>query len=498
MKTAIAAFLFLSFIVCFTFLCSVVYGLSPKLKTELFTNKIENYIYYGINDGYNNNTLKDLEKNINLDRVYVTSNATHLEIKLLFNDFLDRLKNLLLNNNTVPQNLFINIFIDSDDDETTGFLGYNYKYLLTHNVSNSYNDNNLTSAKKNFTQDNIHNNLKQDEIREIIARTLNSKEILEKLDWVIKGYELLDLEFQPLFFSSKVNEKSLSAIPDGFKVTLDLNQIGYPSNYALLVEVGRELEDYMFSHVFGKVHVPRPNLILEDKKIDIANGKNSVILDFNNTGLYNLNVKAELLNNSNSDDNLVLNFSQGNQFNLLSEKGVLPIDVIVDSNYKQKNLVIPLNLSYSVIGENDLTESGFNNSLTHENIYNKIVYLNFNLNDERNRLINFDEIPPQYIAVFIGAIFSFFIPSIMRSTNEYFQKRTANKYLKNILKQQSLSDNPNLAIKNIMSISRILKHEFIKGKITKDHYEILKENIADVIKDLVSKKTNNTTTAYKE
>ena len=204
MKTAIAAFLFLSFIVCFTFLCSVVYGLSPKLKTELFTNKIENYIYYGINDGYNNNTLKDLEKNINLDRVYVTSNGTHLEIKLLFNDFLDRLKNLLLNNNTVPQNLFINIFIDSDDDETTGFLGYNYKYLLTHNVSNSYNDNNLTSAKKNFTQDNIHNNLKQDEIREIIARTLNSKEILEKLDWVIKGYELLDLNFNHYSFLPKL------------------------------------------------------------------------------------------------------------------------------------------------------------------------------------------------------------------------------------------------------------------------------------------------------
>jgi hypothetical protein len=62
-----------------------------------------------------------------------TSNVTHLEIKLLFNDFLYRLKNVLLNNGTVPQNLFINIFIDSDDDdETTGFLGYNYRYLLTH------------------------------------------------------------------------------------------------------------------------------------------------------------------------------------------------------------------------------------------------------------------------------------------------------------------------------------------------------------------------------
>ena len=87
-----------------------------------------------------NNTLNDLEKSINLDRVYVTSNGTHLEIKLLFNDFLDKLKNVLLNSSTVPQNLFINIFIDSDDDETTGFLGYNYRYFLTHNISNSYND----------------------------------------------------------------------------------------------------------------------------------------------------------------------------------------------------------------------------------------------------------------------------------------------------------------------------------------------------------------------
>ena len=45
-----------------------------------------------------------------------------------------------------------------------------------------------------------------------------------------------------------------------------------------------------------------------------------------------------------------------------------------------------------------------------------------------------------------------------------------------------------------MSISRMLKHEFIGGKITKEEYEILKENISDVLKDLVSKKTDNTTT----
>ena len=52
---------------------------------------------------------------------------------------------------------------------------------------------------------------------------------------------------------------------DGFKVTLDLAQIGYPTNYAVLVEVGRKSEDYKFSHVFGKIHVPHPDLNLEDK-----------------------------------------------------------------------------------------------------------------------------------------------------------------------------------------------------------------------------------------
>ncbi|HVP82872.1 MAG TPA: hypothetical protein VMS35_07520, partial [Nitrososphaeraceae archaeon] len=303
-----------------------------------------------------------------------------------------------------------------------------------------------------------------------------------------------DYDFQPLFFSSKLTKKYLSIIPDGFKVTLDLAQVGYPTKYAVLVEVGRKSEDYKFSHVFGKIHVPRPDLNLEGKSININNGKNSILLEFNNTGLYKLKVKAELLKTVFSDnDDLSINFSkEGNQFTLLGGKGVLPLDIIANSNYDQKNIVIPLNLSYSVIGENDFIESSFNNSLTNENIYNKILYLNLNLINERNRLINFDEIPSQYIAVFLGAVFSFFIPSITRSTKEYLQKRTANKDLKNILKEQN-SDNPDASIKNLINKAKILKHEFIRGKITKEQYEILKENIADVIKDLISKKTDTTT-----
>ena len=498
MKIAIIViFFFLYFMVCLTFLYSDVYGFSPQLKTEFLSKEIQNYIYYGPDDD-SNKTLNYLQQSSDLDRVYVSSNGTHLEIKFLFNDFLDKLKNAILNSTTAPQNLFINIFVDSDDDETTGFLGYNYRYLLTHANSNSYNDTKLNSPTTNFSrftqnQSNHTEILEGEELQEIITRTINSKDLIEKLNWNIRGYELLDYDFQPLFFSSKLTKKYLSVIPSGFKVTLDLAQMGYPTNYAVLVEVGRKSEDYKFSHVFGKIHVPHPDLNLEVKSIDINNGKNSVVLEFNNTGLYKLNVKAELLKKDLSDDDdLSINFSQGNHFTLLGGKGVIPIDIIANSNYHQKNIVVPLNLSYSVIGENDFIESSFNNSLTNENIYNKIFYLNLNLIDERNRLINFDEIPSQYIAVFIGAVFSFFIPSITRSTKEYFQKRTANKYLKNILKEQN-SDNPDISIKNLINKAKILKHEFIRGKITKEQYEILKENIADVIKDLISKKTDTTT-----
>ena len=504
----IALSIFLLFFLCLTFLYSTAYGLSPIFNPELLDNEIQNYIYYGPKVEANK-TLNYLQQSSDLDRVYVSSNGTHLKIKFLFNDFLNILKSSLLNSSTVPQNLFINLLIDSDDDETTGFLGYGYRYFLTPSnldsyINNDNNDNNKLNSTNNFFQNSTQNPLNQsqiledDEIKQIILKMINSNNIVEKLDWNIMGYELLDYDFQPLFFSSKVTKKYLTVIPDGFTVNLDLAQIRYPTNYGILVEVGRKSEDYTFSKIFGKVHVPRPDLNLEDKSININNGKNSVALEFNNTGLYNLNVKAELLEKdiSNNNSDLSINFSQGNQFNLLNGKGVFPIDLIASSDFSQKNLVVPLNLSYSVIGENLFREVGFNKSLTQENINNKIVYLNINLIKERNLLINFDEIPPQYMAVFLGAIFSFFIPSITRATKDYFQKRTANKHLKNILKEQN-SDNHDSSIKNLINKLKFLKQDFIRGKITKDQYEILKENIADVIKDLVSKKNDNNTTKYK-
>ena len=108
--------------------------------------------------------------------------------------------------------------------------------MLTHDISNSYNDNKLNSPTTNFSRfTQNHSNhteiLEGEELQEIITRTINSKDVIEKLDWSIRGYEVLDYDFQPLFFSSNLTKKYLSVIPDGFKVTLDLAQIGYPTNY---------------------------------------------------------------------------------------------------------------------------------------------------------------------------------------------------------------------------------------------------------------------------
>ena len=58
------------------------------------------------------------------------------------------------------------------------------------------------------------------------------------------------------------------------------------------------------------------------------------------------------------------------------------------------------------------------------------------------------------------------------------------------MKEQDSEDLDN-SITNIMRNLRIIKHEFIRGKITNDQYEILKDNIADILKDWISKKKNN-------
>lgn len=478
---------------------SLVYGVSPKLQSELLNNQVISYINYSHVGNYSMNdkyTIPIPDESVNLQKVLVSSNGTHIEIKLLFNDFLNRLYTFL-NSNDTKKSFFVNVLIDSDDDESTGFLGYDYRYLISSNISDSYNSRNdgiqynlitniSNSENKNYS--NYKDLLNDNEFNDLILRTSNSKNIVEKIDWTITGYELLDYDFQSLFYYSKLNEKHMTIIPNGFKITLDLKQIEYPPNYAILVEVGRNTDNYKLTHTYGKIHIPTPNLNLDQQDIGIVNGKNSIIMRFNNTSFYNLNLNIQILNKT-IPEGISLNFRHGNSFDLLGGHGAIPLDILVHSKDKGNNIIVPINISYSVIGANDFAGSDFNNSLTREHIYNMISYLNLNLQNG-DRLVKLGEIPSQYVAIILGAIFSFFIPSIAKSIKEYKQKQTANKFLKNILKEED-SKNTELSIKNIIANMKIIKNEFIKGKINKDQYEILKENTVDILKDLINKNTSN-------
>ena len=86
MKIALSIFLLLFFL-CLTFLYSTAYGLSPIFNPELLDNEIQNYIYYGPKDD-SSKTLNYLQQNSDLDRVYVSSNGTHLKIKFFFSRFI--------------------------------------------------------------------------------------------------------------------------------------------------------------------------------------------------------------------------------------------------------------------------------------------------------------------------------------------------------------------------------------------------------------------------
>ena len=65
--------------------------------------------------------------------------------------------------------------------------------MLTHNNTNSFKDNELnsttTSTLSRFIQINSNHSeiLEGEELQERITRTINSKNLIEKLDWSIKG-----------------------------------------------------------------------------------------------------------------------------------------------------------------------------------------------------------------------------------------------------------------------------------------------------------------------
>jgi hypothetical protein len=78
-----------------------------------------------------------------------------------------------------------------------------------------------------------------------------------------------------------------------------------------------------------------------------------------------------------------------------------------------------------------------------------------------------------------------------RLIKEYKQKYIAHKLLKNLVNENA-DDNKDIqkSINRLYKMYNTLRHQFIKGNISKDQYEILKENLHEILKDLSSKKGN--------
>jgi len=177
----------------------------------------------------------------------------------------------------------------------------------------------------------------------------------------------------------------LELIPKGFKVTLDLSQINFPQNYELLINVGIKSDNYKSNDFFSKIHILKPNLYVNNQIINVNPGDTSLTIPFNSTEEYDLKVKVDIDKQSIPQD-IKLELPQGNTFEILDGIGNLPLNVKIDSKSSISNLLVPFNITYSVIGENDFVDAEHNNSLTVETNYLKTILLNLNI-DRKTQLI---------------------------------------------------------------------------------------------------------------
>jgi hypothetical protein len=138
--------------------------------------------------------------------------------------------------------------INSDGDIDTGFLGYDYRYLITQNGSK------MIDNKKMDSQTNIPAVGKSLNYYGLISNqesqnssTQNEFEFTESFDtfnWTVSGYEIIDYNYEPLFFTSIADYKYLSFIPDGVEAVIDLEPMNYPIKYSLLIQLGAISEHY--------------------------------------------------------------------------------------------------------------------------------------------------------------------------------------------------------------------------------------------------------------
>ena len=119
-------FLYVLFLIfLFTVYSINAYAISPKFPLQIIYDKTGDVQFYTDNNNYvNNSKQKQIESLMNIKTGAISSNGTHLEIKVFFDETLNTLIDNLTNNisDSSSEEFFINILIDSDSDENTGFF----------------------------------------------------------------------------------------------------------------------------------------------------------------------------------------------------------------------------------------------------------------------------------------------------------------------------------------------------------------------------------------
>jgi hypothetical protein len=200
-------------------------------------------------------------------------------------------------------------------------------------------------------------------------------------------------------------------------------------------------------------------------------------LSINETHNYNLNTSIS-----------VSKLSEGVNVILPSEKntvilgglGNIPIIVDTKKDQEQRNYIIPLTINYSLLDGTPLREKflvSSSSSISSPYKYSKTFYLTANTIPEKTfSLINFNDIPQEYIAIFVGAIFTFFIPSAARLINNIRQNHNSSIHLKNINK--IINNKKNLPTELKLTKEKIMD-DHIRGKISNDQYQTLTRKLSE-------------------
>lgn len=467
------------------FYTSDIYAISPTFSRTIIQDKTSDVTVLDENLT-DDSELSRIKSLVNIETASISSNGTHLEIKIFSENLPSEVFQFLKNNNS--NEVFINVLINSDDDVDTGFLGYDYRYLINHNNSKTIENNNLdfksntTGTAKSLHYYGLVSN--QDFQNSSLPLEFEFTESFDYFNWTIAGYEIIDYNYEPLFFSSVADYKYLSFIPDGIKVVIDLKQMNYPNSYSILLQLGAKSKYYKLMDTIGQLHFPAPSLSIGNKAINVYPGKHSDILIFNSTSNNDLFVDVNISNKTYPKE-ININFPQGSKLNLFGGSGSIPVDFNIDPKIDFKNYIVPLNLSYSIVDSQSL-DYNQTSPLTQVHNYSKILYLGLNVQKSSPFLFSLPEIPASYMAVILTALFTIFIPSISRQVNDYNKKRIASSYLRKIYKNYDENNIPE-SIYNVKNAIEIIKHEFIRGRITKDQYTILIEKFYDMLKELTDR-----------